>query len=63
MSDATSTTVSDELEHWLGGDPPNTLGNFIELLGPGSFALIFVLPMALPTLPLPPAALRTSSRL
>jgi hypothetical protein len=45
----TSTTVSDELEHWLGGDQPKTLGNFIELFGPRSFALIFVLP----TLPLP----------
>jgi len=49
----TSTTVSDELEHWPGGDQPKTLGNFIELFGPRSFALIFVLLMALPTLPLP----------
>jgi hypothetical protein len=49
----TSTTVSDELEHWLGGDQPKTLGDFIELFGPRSFALIFVLLMALPTLPLP----------
>jgi hypothetical protein len=48
MSDATSTTVSDELEHWLGGDQPKTLGNLIELFGPRSF---------------PPAARRTSSRL
>jgi len=48
----TSTTVSDELEHWLGGNQPKTLGNFIELFGPRSFALVFVLLMALPTLPL-----------
>jgi hypothetical protein len=47
------TTVSDELEHWLGGDQPKTLGNLIELFGPRSFALIFVLLMALPALPLP----------
>ena len=53
MSDAASTTVSDELEHWLGGDQPKTLGNLIELFGPRSFALIFVLLMALPALPLP----------
>jgi hypothetical protein len=52
MSDATSTTVSDELEHWLGSDQPKTLGNLIELFGPRSFALIFVLLMALPALPL-----------
>jgi hypothetical protein len=49
----TSTTVGDELEHWLGGDQPKTLGNFIELFGRRSFALIFMLLMALPTLPLP----------
>ena len=34
MSDAASMTVSDELEHWLGGDQPKTLfGNIIELFG------------------------------
>jgi hypothetical protein len=47
------TTVSDELEHWLGGDQPKTLGNIIELFGERGFALIFVLLMALPALPLP----------
>jgi hypothetical protein len=47
------TTVSDELEHWLGGDQPKTLGNIIELFGERSFALVFVLLMALPALPLP----------
>src|SRR4051794_5235231 len=53
VSDASSTAVSDELEHWLGGDQPKTLGNLIELFGPRSFALIFALLMALPALPLP----------
>src|SRR5688500_10283542 len=56
-SDTSSTTVSAELEHWLGGDQPKTLGNIIgniiELFGERSFALIFVLLMALPALPLP----------
>jgi hypothetical protein len=47
------TKVSDELEHWLGGDQPKTLGNIIELFGERSFALIFALLMALPALPLP----------
>jgi hypothetical protein len=55
VSDVSSTRVSDELEQWLGGDQPKTLGNLIELFGPRSFALIFVLLMALPALPLPTA--------
>ena len=45
--------VSDELEQWLGSDQPKTLGNIIELFGPRSFALVFVLLMAVPALPLP----------
>jgi hypothetical protein len=53
VSDALAPPVSDELEHWLGGDQPKTLGNFVELFGPRSFALVFVLLMALPALPLP----------
>jgi hypothetical protein len=53
MSDAFAPTVSDELEQWLGSDRPKTLGNITELFGPRSFALVFVLLMALPALPLP----------
>ena len=53
MSDALAPTVSDELEQWLGGDQPKTLGNITGLFGPRSFALVFVLLMALPALPLP----------
>ena len=62
VSDALAPTVSDELEQWLGSDQPKTLGNITELFGPRSFALVFVLLMALPALPLPPAARRTCSR-
>jgi Exopolysaccharide synthesis, ExoD len=54
MSDALAApVVSDELEQWLTGDQPKTLGNIVELSGPRSFALVFVLLMALPALPLP----------
>jgi hypothetical protein len=53
VSDALAPTVSDELEQWLGSDQPKTLGNITELFGPRSFALVFVLLMALPALPLP----------
>jgi hypothetical protein len=46
-------TVSDQLEGWLRGDRPQTLGSLIELFGERSFAIVFVLLMALPALPLP----------
>jgi hypothetical protein len=45
--------VSDELEHWLDGDGEKTLGSLIELFEEKSFAIIFVLLLALPALPLP----------
>jgi hypothetical protein len=45
--------VSDQLEEWLNGDQPKTLGGLIDVFGEGSFAIIFVLLMALPALPLP----------
>jgi hypothetical protein len=46
-------TVSDQLERWLRGEEPRTLGSLIELFGERSFAIVFVLLMALPALPLP----------
>jgi hypothetical protein len=53
-NDALATPlVSDELEAWLADDRPKTLGNIVELFGPRSFAVVFVLLMALPALPLP----------
>jgi hypothetical protein len=45
--------VSDQLERWLKGDDRKTLGGLIDAFGEGSFALIFVLLMAVPALPLP----------
>jgi hypothetical protein len=45
--------VSDQLEQWLRGDQPKTLGSLIDTFGKGSFAVAFVLLMALPALPLP----------
>jgi hypothetical protein len=45
--------VSDELERWLTGDRPKTLGSLVEVFGERSFAIIFALLMALPALPLP----------
>jgi hypothetical protein len=45
--------VSDELERWLKGDQPKTLGSLIDVFGERSFAIVFVLLMAVPALPLP----------
>ena len=45
--------VSDELEEWLQGEHPKTLGGLIDVFGERSFAVIFALLMALPALPLP----------
>jgi hypothetical protein len=48
-----ATAVSDELESWLDGDEPKTLGNLIDVFEERSFAIVFALLMALPALPLP----------
>jgi hypothetical protein len=45
--------VSEQLERWLTGDAPKTLGGLIEVFGERSFAIVFALLMALPALPLP----------
>ena len=46
-------TVSGDLERWLSRDEEATVGSLIELFGKKSFALVFVLLLALPALPLP----------
>ncbi len=45
--------VSDQLERWLTGGGQQTLGGLIDAFGEGSFAIVFVLLMAVPALPLP----------
>jgi hypothetical protein len=45
--------VSDELERWRGGDGEKTLGSLIELFEKKSFAILFVLLLGVPALPLP----------
>src|SRR3954463_10807144 len=45
--------VSDELERWLTGDGDKTLGGLIELFEEKAFALLFVLLLGVPALPLP----------
>jgi hypothetical protein len=45
--------LSDELEQWLGGAREKTLGSLVETFGPKSFAILFVLLLGVPALPLP----------
>jgi hypothetical protein len=45
--------VSDQLERWFRADQPHTLGSLIEMFGEKSFAVVFVVLMAVPALPLP----------
>lgn len=45
--------VSEELERWLADDGERTLGSLVELFKEKSFALLFVLLLGVPALPLP----------
>ena len=46
-------TLSDELERWLTGDGERTLGSLIDAFGDKSFAILFVVLLGVPALPLP----------
>lgn len=46
-------SVSTELEGWLQSDGEKTLGSLVELFEEKSFALLFVLLLGVPALPLP----------
>jgi hypothetical protein len=48
-----SETVSDQLERWLASDGDQTLGGLIDVFQEKSFALIFILLLGVPALPLP----------
>src|SRR4051794_14898222 len=47
------SSFSSELERWLGGDSPKTLGALTTVFAERSFAVAIVLLMAVPALPLP----------
>jgi hypothetical protein len=49
----TPAPVSDELERWLRGDTEKTVGGLIDLFEEKSFAILFVLLLGVPALPLP----------
>ncbi|HKN40603.1 MAG TPA: exopolysaccharide biosynthesis protein [Acidimicrobiia bacterium] len=48
--------VSVQLEEWLHSDRKKTIGDLVETFGPRSFAILFVVLMSLPALPLPTGA-------
>jgi hypothetical protein len=45
--------LSDRLERWLQGDQPKRIGGLVELFQEKSFAVLFVVLLAIPALPLP----------
>src|SRR5689334_7881336 len=45
--------LSDRLERWLAGDEAKTIGSLIDVFEEKSFAVLFVLLLAVPALPLP----------
>jgi hypothetical protein len=45
--------VGDELRGWLDGDGEKTIGGLVEVFGKRAFAVIFVMLMGVPALPLP----------
>jgi hypothetical protein len=48
--------VSVQLEEWFRSPRKKTIGDLVETFGPRSFAMLFVVLMALPALPLPTGA-------
>jgi len=48
--------VSAELEEWFGSDRKKTIRDLLDTFGPRSFAILFIVLMALPALPLPTGA-------
>ena len=48
-----AVTLGDELEAWLSGDGEKTLGSLVQAFGDKSFAILFVLLLGVPALPVP----------
>jgi hypothetical protein len=49
--------LSDQLERWLTGSKEKTLGGLLHAFGDKSFAILFVLLLGIPALPLPTGGL------
>jgi hypothetical protein len=46
-------SLSDQLEGWLRSEQPKTIGSLIDVFEEKSFAVLFILLLAVPALPLP----------
>jgi hypothetical protein len=55
--DAEEVLFSTQLEEWLHTDRTKSVDDLVETFGPNSFAVLFVVLMAFPALPLPPGGL------
>jgi hypothetical protein len=53
LNQPTYEKVSDQLERWFREAGPRTLGSLTDLFGEKAFAVIFIVLMAVPALPLP----------
>lgn len=53
---AADEKVSTQLEQWICDDEPTTLGSLVDRFGEKSFAVVFMVLMALPALPVPTGA-------
>jgi hypothetical protein len=51
--EAPTAPISAQIEAWLADPGDKTLGNLVEFFGKKSFALVFVLLLGVPALPLP----------
>jgi hypothetical protein len=49
----TRPRLSDELEAWIARDEASTLGSLIDVFGKRAFAMVFVMLLGVPALPLP----------
>ncbi len=57
MTEETQAKLSDQLEEWLASEGPKTVGGLVDTFGAQSFALLYVILMAFPALPLPSGGL------
>jgi hypothetical protein len=48
--------ISQQLEEWFQSDRKKSIGDLVDTFGPRSFAILFIVLMALPALPLPTGA-------
>jgi hypothetical protein len=53
MLQVPSQRVSDELEAWLRSDGVKSLGTLVDFFGKRAFAVVFVILLSVPALPLP----------